>query len=64
MVADSGRAAFLTPREVSEAVRVHAATIRRMVRDHELEAIRVGRQVRIPRRAVEQLLGRVPEPNP
>jgi excisionase family DNA binding protein len=45
--------ALLTPAEVALKLRVSVHTIRRLIHDGELEAVRVGHQWRIPASALE-----------
>ncbi len=48
--------AFLTVREVAELTKLHEMTIRRYIRAGKLEAVRIGRRIRIPRQAVARLV--------
>lgn len=48
--------AFLTVREVAELTKLHEMTIRRYIRAGKLEAVRIGRRIRIPRAAVATLV--------
>lgn len=48
---------LLTVQEVAELTKLHEMTIRRYIRDGKLEAIRIGRRIRVPRQAVEKLMG-------
>ena len=43
-------------REVAEQLGVHPETIRRQIHEGRLEAVRVGRLLRIPKEALEALL--------
>jgi excisionase family DNA binding protein len=43
--------------EFAAAMNLHPWTVRRYVRDGKLEAVKVGRQRRITRNAVEKFLG-------
>lgn len=47
---------LFTVREVAEFTQLHEVTIRRYIRDGKLEAVRIGRNIRVPRAAVEALL--------
>lgn len=49
---------LLTVQEVAELTRLHEMTIRRYIREGKLEAIRIGRRIRVPRQAVERLMER------
>jgi excisionase family DNA binding protein len=49
---------FLTVAEVAAAVRVSKMAIYRLVHAGELDAVRVGRVVRIPEQAVSRYLAR------
>lgn len=46
---------LLTIQEVATMMRVSSITIRRQIKEGELKAVRVGRQIRVPKRAVKQL---------
>lgn len=46
---------LLTVQEVAELTRLHEMTIRRYIRAGKLEAIRIGRRIRIPAEAVAKL---------
>lgn len=52
---------FLTIAEVAEALKVHTATVRRMIWRRSLPSVRVGRSVRIPARAIRDLESRAVE---
>ncbi len=45
----------LTVRETAQRYRAHERTVRRLIRDGELEVIRVGGAIRIPVDALEAL---------
>lgn len=45
----------LTVAEVADRLRVTPATVRRLIRDGELGALRVGRQYRVPAAALDRL---------
>lgn len=47
---------FLTIAEVAEMLKVHEASVRRLVWRRSLPSVRVGRVVRIPASAVEALV--------
>jgi excisionase family DNA binding protein len=47
---------LLTVKQVAELLQLHEMTIRRYIKSGKLEAVRIGRNVRVPRRAVEALL--------
>jgi excisionase family DNA binding protein len=47
---------FYTVQEAAELYRVSSATIRRLIDAGKMHAIRVGRSVRIDRRALERML--------
>lgn len=47
---------FLSTGEAAELARVAPGTIRRWIREHRLEQHRAGREVRVKRADVEQLL--------
>ncbi|MDP9800576.1 excisionase family DNA binding protein [Arcanobacterium wilhelmae] len=48
---------FFTVAEVAEVTRVSRMTVYRMVHSGELPAVRVGNSYRVPRSALEQLIG-------
>ncbi len=47
--------AVLSPDELAAELRVSRATIYRMLRRRAIDSVRVGGQIRIPRRAVDAL---------
>jgi excisionase family DNA binding protein len=47
---------LLTVKQVAELLQLHEMTIRRYIKSDKLEAVRIGRNVRVPRRAVEAFL--------
>lgn len=49
---------FLTVAEVAAAMRLSRATVYRLMRDHELQAVRFGRTYRIPEAAVAEYIAR------
>jgi excisionase family DNA binding protein len=55
---------YLTVTEVAEIMRVSKMTVYRLVRDHALASVRIGRSYRIPENALEEYLreaGETPE---
>jgi excisionase family DNA binding protein len=50
--------ALISVREVADQLGVHPETIRRLIHDGRLDAVRVGRVLRIHRDAVERFLMR------
>jgi excisionase family DNA binding protein len=62
-------AELLSIQEVAQITGLHEITIRRYVRSGELEAVRIGRRIRVRREALDKLLkplhpGPEPEPAP
>jgi excisionase family DNA binding protein len=60
-------AELLSIQEVAQITGLHEITIRRYVRSGELEAVRIGRRIRVRREAVEGLMKPMhpgPEPEP
>ncbi len=47
---------FLTAGEAARALRYCTTSIRRFVAAGKLPALRIGRQIRIPRRAIEDMV--------
>ncbi len=47
---------LLTIKQVAQLLQLHEMTIRRYIKSGKLESVRIGRNVRVPRRAVEALL--------
>lgn len=47
---------LLTVKQVAELLQLHEMTIRRYIRAGKLEAVRVGRRIRVPRAEVESLM--------
>jgi len=47
---------LLTVRQVARLLQLHEMTIRRYIKSGKLDAVRIGRNVRVPRRAVDALL--------
>lgn len=49
---------LVSVREVADQLGVHPETIRRLIHDGRLDAVRVGRVLRVHREAVEKFLAR------
>jgi len=49
---------LVSVREVAEQLGVHPETIRRLIHDGRLDAVRVGRVLRVHREAVDRFLAR------
>ena len=49
---------LVSVREVADQLGVHPATIRRLIHDGRLDAVRVGRVLRVHREAVDGFLAR------
>ena len=49
-------AELLSIQEVAQITGLHEITIRRYVRSGELEAVRIGRRIRVRREAVDRLM--------
>ncbi len=47
---------LLTVKQVAELLQLHEMTIRRYIKSGRLDAVRIGRNVRVPRQAVAELL--------
>ena len=47
---------LLTVREVAELTQLHEITIRRYIKAGKLDAVRIGRRIRVPREALAQLV--------
>jgi excisionase family DNA binding protein len=47
---------LLTVREVAEILHLHETTIRRYIHDGKLASVRIGRNVRVPRAALDEFL--------
>ena len=45
---------LISPEEAAQMLSVHRATIYRLMRRHELPAVRIGRAVRIPAAALHE----------
>lgn len=54
---------FFTVAEVAELTRVSRMTVYRMVHSGDLPAVRVGNSYRVPKSAVDELLGAFEEPD-
>jgi excisionase family DNA binding protein len=52
---------FYSVEQVAERLGLHVRTVRNYVRDGRLKAVRIGKQYRIAREALETLTGRPPE---
>ena len=48
---------YQSVREVADRLRVHPRTLRRMIRDGRLDAVKVGKEWRIPDQSMDRLLG-------
>jgi excisionase family DNA binding protein len=58
-------AELLSIQEVAQITGLHEITIRRYVRSGELEAVRIGRRIRVQREAVDRLMKPMhPDPEP
>ena len=55
---DAAVSPLLTVRDVASRLGVHPETIRRLIHDGRLEAVRVGRVLRVDSRAVEGFVAR------
>jgi excisionase family DNA binding protein len=53
-----GDPALISVREVADRLGVHPETIRRLIHDGRLDAVRVGRVLRVHRDAVDRFLAR------
>lgn len=49
---------LVSVREVADQLGVHPETVRRLIHDGRLDAVRVGRVLRVHREAVDQFLAR------
>jgi excisionase family DNA binding protein len=52
------KSTFLTTEEVTAVLRVNTRTVYRLIRMHDVPAVRVGRQWRFRRSDLEEWLGR------
>jgi excisionase family DNA binding protein len=48
---------YQSVRQVADRLKVHPRTLRRLIRDGRLDAVKVGKEWRIPQEAMERLLG-------
>lgn len=55
---------LMTVDETARALRVSRVTVRRLARQGDLEAVRVGRQIRVPRAALSRLRVQPATPRP
>jgi excisionase family DNA binding protein len=53
-----GDAGLASVREVADQLGVHPETVRRLIHDGRLDAVRVGRVLRVHREAVDSFLAR------
>jgi excisionase family DNA binding protein len=53
-----GEPGLVSVREVADQLGVHPETIRRLIHDGRLDAVRVGRVLRVHREAVDSFLAR------
>jgi excisionase family DNA binding protein len=53
---------LLTVREVAEILHLHETTIRRYIRAGKLASVRIGRNVRVPRAALDEFMSSQVEP--
>jgi len=53
-----GEPRLVSVREVADLLGVHPETVRRLIYDGRLDAVRVGRVLRVHRGAVDRLLAR------
>jgi excisionase family DNA binding protein len=58
VAADPELDSLYSVREVAARLGVHPETIRRLIHDGRLDAVRVGRVLRVPRHAVDAFLAR------
>lgn len=49
---------FMTPEEAAEVLAISKETVRRMVRSGNLKGIQIGRQYRVLRAAVEEIVAK------
>ena len=54
----NGESGLVSVREVADQLGVHPETIRRLIHDGRLDAVRVGRVLRVHREAVDSFLAR------
>lgn len=56
-MAESGAGpSFYSVREVADRLGVHPETVRRLIHDGRLEAVRIGRVLRVPRPAIQRFV--------
>ncbi len=53
-----GEPGLVSVREVADQLGVHPETVRRLIHDGRLDAVRVGRVLRVHREAVDRFLAR------
>ena len=56
MSSAGGDSSLVSVREVADQLGVHPETIRRLIHDGRLDAVRVGRVLRVHREAVDRFL--------
>jgi excisionase family DNA binding protein len=59
---DDGDAGFLSVEQVASRLGLHVRTVRRYVREGRLKAVRIGKQYRVAREALDALTGTPPAP--
>jgi excisionase family DNA binding protein len=59
-LASTGPADLLSVEQVAERLGLHVRTVRRYVREGRLHAVRIGKQYRVPRSALNALTGAAP----
>ena len=59
---DGGDASFLSIDQVAGRLGLHVRTVRRYVREGRLKAVRIGKQYRVAREALDALTGTPPAP--
>lgn len=57
-MSEKNHTTFLTVAEVAAVMRLSRATVYRLMRDHEIMAVRFGRSYRIPEAAVAEYIAR------
>lgn len=62
--AAEGYEPLFTPDEVAEIFKVSGDTVRQMIRAGELPAVKIGRQYRVPKSAIDRLFRCVPKAVP
>jgi excisionase family DNA binding protein len=53
-----GEPGLVSVREVADQLGVHPETVRRLIHDGRLDAVRIGRVLRVHRKAVDSFLAR------